>query len=147
MDDHLPAGATGHLADGLARSGFIKWFAMFVADHIGGLPPTVMIVALVSVYFFSHYMFASLTAHTTAMLPVVLAVGMGNQGIAAGQICTGARIDDRHHGGNHPVCHRGRAALLQQRLHHIAGILADWERLGIIFLATLLCIGVPLLML
>jgi len=64
------------MADGLARSGFIKWFAVFVADHIGGLPPATMIVALVSVYFFSHYMFASLTAHTTAMLPVVLAVGI-----------------------------------------------------------------------
>ena len=69
------------MADGLARSGFIKWFAVFVANHIGGYSPTVMIVALVSVYFFSHYMFASLTAHTTAMLPVVLAVGMGIQGL------------------------------------------------------------------
>ncbi len=32
-------------------------------------------VVLVCVYFFSHYLFASITAHTTAMLPVMLAVG------------------------------------------------------------------------
>ena len=32
-------------------------------------------MVLVSVYFFSHYLFASITAHTTAMLPVMLSVG------------------------------------------------------------------------
>ena len=32
-------------------------------------------IILVSVFFFSHYMFASSTAHATAMMPVMLAVG------------------------------------------------------------------------
>jgi di/tricarboxylate transporter len=36
----------------------------------------VVMVALVSLYFLVHYMFASLTAHATAVLPVVLAIGV-----------------------------------------------------------------------
>jgi L-tartrate/succinate antiporter len=42
---------------------------------MGGFSPTIAMVVLVCVYFFSHYLFASITAHTTAMLPVMLAVG------------------------------------------------------------------------
>jgi L-tartrate/succinate antiporter len=63
------------LAGGLSRTGFVKWFADGVAAHMSGLSPTFTIIALVTVYFFSHYMFASLTAHTSAMMPVMLAVG------------------------------------------------------------------------
>jgi len=62
------------LAGGLSRTGFVKWFADGVAA--GGLSPTFTIMALVTVYFCSHYMFASLTAHTSAMMPVMLAVGL-----------------------------------------------------------------------
>jgi L-tartrate/succinate antiporter len=69
------------MADGLARTGFIKWFANFVASHMGGLPPTGVIIALVTVYFFSHYFFSSLTAHTTAMMPIMLGVGLGIPGL------------------------------------------------------------------
>jgi L-tartrate/succinate antiporter len=63
------------LADGLNRTGFVHWFAESVSAHMGGLSPTIAMVVLVCVYFFSHYLFASITAHTTAMLPVMLAVG------------------------------------------------------------------------
>jgi L-tartrate/succinate antiporter len=34
-------------------------------------------LVLVAVFFFTHYLFASITAHVTAMLPVMLAVGLG----------------------------------------------------------------------
>ena len=63
------------LADGLNRTGFVNWFAQSVSAHMGGFSPTIAMVVLVCVYFFSHYLFASITAHTTAMLPVMLAVG------------------------------------------------------------------------
>ena len=63
------------LADGLNRTGFVHWFAESVSAHMGGFSPTIAMVVLVCVYFFSHYLFASITAHTTAMLPVMLAVG------------------------------------------------------------------------
>lgn len=69
------------LADGLAKVGFVKWFAETVGAQMAGVTPMVAMLGLVAVFFFTHYLFASLTAHTTAMLPVVLAVGMGIPGM------------------------------------------------------------------
>ncbi len=63
------------LADGLNRVGFVKWFADAVAAHMGGFTPFVAMALLVLVFFVTHYLFASITAHVTAMLPVMLAVG------------------------------------------------------------------------
>lgn len=61
------------LADGLSRVGFLPWFATKVATSVGVLPLGVKIGLIVSVFFVAHYMFASLTAHATALLPVMLA--------------------------------------------------------------------------
>jgi L-tartrate/succinate antiporter len=63
------------LADGLSRVGFINWFGQRAAGVLSGHPPTVVMLTLVLVFFLVHYLFASLTAHTTALLPVVLAAG------------------------------------------------------------------------
>ena len=63
------------LADGLSRVGFVKWFAELVGHQIIGLSTTTAMLVLVMVFFFSHYVFASVTAHVTAVLPVMLAVG------------------------------------------------------------------------
>ncbi|MBE0614819.1 MAG: anion permease [Burkholderiales bacterium] len=63
------------LAGGLSSVGFVKWFANSVAAHMDGFSPGMAMIALILVYFFTHYLFASITAHTTAMLPVMLAVG------------------------------------------------------------------------
>ncbi|MDH5287570.1 MAG: anion permease [Betaproteobacteria bacterium] len=63
------------LADGLNRVGFVKWFADSVAAHLTGFPPFAVMIVLVLVFFFTHYLFASITAHVTALLPVMLAVG------------------------------------------------------------------------
>jgi L-tartrate/succinate antiporter len=63
------------LADGLSRVGFVKWFAEGVATYMSGFTPISAILLLLVINFFSHYMFASITAHVTAMLPVLLAVG------------------------------------------------------------------------
>jgi L-tartrate/succinate antiporter len=69
------------LADGLNRVGFVRWFADTVGAQMTGLSPTLAMITLVAVFFFTHYLFASVTAHVTAMLPVMLAVGMGIPGI------------------------------------------------------------------
>ena len=63
------------LADGLTKTGFVKWFADTMAAHMSGVPPTLAAVVLLLIFFFTHYLFASVTAHTTAMLPVMLTVG------------------------------------------------------------------------
>jgi L-tartrate/succinate antiporter len=69
------------LADGLNRTGFVSWFAETVARSMTGLSPNQSIIGLVCVYFFSHYMFASLTAHATAMLPILLSLGLAMPGV------------------------------------------------------------------
>jgi L-tartrate/succinate antiporter len=69
------------LADGLNRVGFVKWFADTVGAQMAGYSPMVAMLVLVAVFFFTHYLFASITAHVTAMLPVMLAVAMGIPGI------------------------------------------------------------------
>jgi L-tartrate/succinate antiporter len=60
------------MADGLNKVGFLKWFAGGAAGALSGYSVMTIVIALTVVYFVVHYMFASLTAHTTALLPVLL---------------------------------------------------------------------------
>ena len=60
------------MADGLNKVGFLKWFAGGAAGALTGYSVMTIMVALTVVYFVVHYMFASLTAYTTALLPVLL---------------------------------------------------------------------------
>ncbi len=69
------------LAAGLNEIGFIKWVATGFGKHLTSVSPTVALILLVSLFFWIHYFFSSLTAHTAAVLPVVLAVGGGIAGI------------------------------------------------------------------
>jgi L-tartrate/succinate antiporter len=63
------------LAEGLARTGFLAWFAARAAAGLPRVPVAVMLGLFVAIFFVAHYMFASLTAHATALLPVFLAAG------------------------------------------------------------------------
>jgi L-tartrate/succinate antiporter len=69
------------LADGLAMVGFTAWVGKGSAALLSGISPTLILVFMVAVYFICHYMFASTTAHTTAMLPVFLAAGAAVPGM------------------------------------------------------------------
>lgn len=69
------------LADGLNKVGFVGWFGKNAAVLLGGHSPLFVMVALVSLFFFIHYLFASLTAHATAVMPVVLAAGAAVPGM------------------------------------------------------------------
>jgi L-tartrate/succinate antiporter len=69
------------LAAGLSSVGFVKWLATGIGAHLHGLSPTMAVVALTLAFFVLHYMFASITAHVTALLPVMLAVGSGIPGV------------------------------------------------------------------
>lgn len=64
------------LADGLNRVGFIAWIGRHAAAGMAGYSPLVVLTLLVALFFGVHYLFASLTAHTTAVLPVILAAGV-----------------------------------------------------------------------
>ena len=74
-------GALVALADGLHKVGFVTWVASRTAAHMTGMPPVAVMTVLVALFFFVHYMFASLTAHTTAILPVILAAGSAVPGL------------------------------------------------------------------
>jgi L-tartrate/succinate antiporter len=63
------------LAGGLTQVGFVKWFADSVAAHMAGFTPLKATLMLLVINYFIHYIFASGTAHVTAMIPVLLAVG------------------------------------------------------------------------
>lgn len=69
------------LADGLAKVGFIAWFGKGAAGALGGLPALVVMLALVVLYVVMHYLFASLTAHASALLPVIFAAGAAVAGV------------------------------------------------------------------
>ena len=64
------------MASGLARVGFLKWLSAIFASYLAGASPTVILLGLLALFYFAHYFFASLTAHTTALMPVLLATGM-----------------------------------------------------------------------
>jgi len=69
------------LASGLSQVGFVKWVAEVIGGHMTGLSPLLAMVVLTLLFYFIHYMFASVTAHVTAVLPVMLAVGSAIPGI------------------------------------------------------------------
>ena len=85
------------LADGLNRVGFVAWFAETLAGPLAGVSPIVAMVILIAVFFFAHYMFASVTAHTTAMLPVMLAVGATIPAMPMREYALLLVPDARHH--------------------------------------------------
>jgi L-tartrate/succinate antiporter len=69
------------MADGLNRTGFVPWLADVVVRQLSGVSPTAATAGLVAVFFVIHYLFASTTAHATALLPVFLAVGSTLPGV------------------------------------------------------------------
>ncbi|WP_127717953.1 anion permease [Halobacteriovorax sp. HLS] len=64
------------MADFLNKLGFVPWFSQFVSAEVTGLSWMVAYPILLGIYFYSHYMFASATAHVTAMAAVFMAVGI-----------------------------------------------------------------------
>jgi DASS family divalent anion:Na+ symporter len=64
------------MASQLNNLGFMKWFATTVGSSLAGWTWLSALIVLMLVYFYSHYGFASTTAHVTAMFPAFLAVAV-----------------------------------------------------------------------
>jgi L-tartrate/succinate antiporter len=62
------------MAGGLADTKFLDWLAASLVPMLEGLTPYATIVGVVSTFFFLHYFFASITAHTATLFPLFLAV-------------------------------------------------------------------------
>lgn len=131
------------LADGLTRTGFVSWFAATVATGLSDVPPAVAVAALLLINFFGHYLFASVTAHVTAMFPVLLAVAATVPGIDMPTLALGLSLQLGIMGIISPF------ATGPSPIYYGSGYLpgADYWRLGlvfgVIFFAAFLCIGVP----
>jgi L-tartrate/succinate antiporter len=131
------------LAEGLSMTGFLKWFGELIAGSMQGMSPTVTILGLLIVFFATHYMFASLTAHVAAMLPVMLVTAMNvpglNISVVAILLCSMIGIMGiiTPYGAGHNPIYYGSG--------YIKG--KDWWVLGLIFgaiyLGVFLLVGLP----
>ena len=134
------------LADGLNKVGFVTWFAKSMAALLTGMSPIVVMVVLVVIFFIIHYMFASLTAHTTAILPVMLAAGAAIPGLPvktfALLLCYSLGIMGvitPYATGPGPVYYG--SGYISRRDFWVLGLV-----FGMIFLMALIGIGVPYLL-
>lgn len=64
------------MASSLNELGFIGWFSDLIKVKIGDMTWTFAFPVIILVYFFSHYIFASATAHVAAMYAALLGVGI-----------------------------------------------------------------------
>lgn len=133
------------LADGLNRVGFVAWAARAFAGSLAGMPPKAVMALLVAFFFVVHYLFASLTAHAAAVLPVVLATGAAVPGLPvpafALLLCYSLGlmgVVSPYATGPAPVYYA--SGFVARRDFWLLGLL-----FGAIYLAALLAIGIPLL--
>ncbi|NPV65749.1 MAG: anion permease [Anaerolineae bacterium] len=64
------------MASFLSKLGFIPWFSAEMGNLVGGMNWVVAFLILSLAYFYSHYLFASNTAHVSAMYAAFLAVSI-----------------------------------------------------------------------
>jgi L-tartrate/succinate antiporter len=69
------------LAGGLNNVGFLDWFANKITSIISFYSPSIIIILLLLAFYFIHYLFASSTAHVSALLTIFLVAGSKIPGI------------------------------------------------------------------
>lgn len=62
------------MAAGLKQVGFLKWASGLISTGLTGMEPVTIVILLVVLFFLFHYFFASVTAHTVALLPLFLGI-------------------------------------------------------------------------
>jgi L-tartrate/succinate antiporter len=133
------------LADGLNKVGVVDWFGRGASAMLAGRSPLVVTATLVTLFFILHYIVAGLAAHTTALLPVMLAAGASIPGVPVRGFAMLLVFSLGLMGVLTPYACGPSAA------YYESGYLprGDFWRLGLIFgaifLAVLLVIGLPYL--
>ena len=69
------------LASGLAETKFVDWVGKSLAPIVSGRGIILSMVLLLGAFFLLHYLFASITAHVSALLQVFLAIAVGIAGV------------------------------------------------------------------
>jgi L-tartrate/succinate antiporter len=133
------------LAEGLNRVGFLAWFVAGTVGALGDTPVTLKMALIVVVFFVAHYMFASLTAHTTALFPVFVAAVVAMPGVPLKPLslllCYALGLMGvltPYATGSAPVYY-GSGYISRKEFWSLGAIF------GIIYLAVLLGLGIPYL--
>ncbi len=64
------------MASGLKQAGILEWIGNSAQSYLATLSPTMLILSMLVMFFLLHYFFASTTAHTTALMPIFLAIAV-----------------------------------------------------------------------
>ena len=75
------------LADGRSSTGFITWLGKEGGALMSGISPGTATIVLLLAFYLLHYLFASTTAHTTALLPAMLTIASTIPGINMQVFC------------------------------------------------------------
>lgn len=62
------------MASGLSKVGIIAWIGELAQANLSGMQPISLMISMLILFFVLHYFFASTTAHTTALMPVFIAI-------------------------------------------------------------------------
>ncbi len=73
-DTMVWVGVLSTIAGLLNKHGLIAWFSKLTAASLVGIPWMLTLIALLLIYLYSHYLFASITGHVVAMYPAFIAV-------------------------------------------------------------------------
>ncbi len=131
------------LAGGLAETKFVDWVARLLAPSFVGLGTYAAVIAVVGAFFVLHYFFASITAHTTSLLPVFLSVAITIPGPSDRQwaLCLsyslGSAASLTAYAAGQNVIYYG-SGFIPRRDFWVLGAV-----LGVVFLAVYLAIIVP----
>jgi len=75
-DTLIWVGSVIALSDYLNKLGFISWFAKILENQMVGVSMLAAIVLAFVIYLYSHYFFASMSAHVTAMYGALITLGV-----------------------------------------------------------------------
>jgi L-tartrate/succinate antiporter len=131
------------LASGLAQVKFVDWLGKTLAPSLQGLSLVAAVVLLAGAFFFLHYLFASLTAHTTALFPMFLAIAITIPGLSpkAWTLVLGYTLGimgilTPYATGPSPI-YFGSGYISSRDFWKLGALL------GVVFIGTFLLVGVP----
>src|SRR5262249_61612919 len=70
------------MASGLVQVEFVPWVAATIKPVMSSLTLPVAVVFLITVFFFVHYLFATISGHATALLPLFLIIAVTVPGLS-----------------------------------------------------------------
>ena len=104
------------MADGLNQVGFLGWLAERSAAALAGWSAVTIAVGLIALFFVIHYLFASTTAHATAVLPAFLVTVVAVPGMPVKSGGVDHVVFSRTDGCAHAVRDRAGAGVVQRRI-------------------------------